>query len=44
MICKCKMYLYKNGVLVCSVCGQPAHSETIEDKIEKTPVLNKKKR
>jgi len=35
MKCKCKYFLRDSeGNLVCSVCGQPAHSNKIEDKME----------
>jgi uncharacterized Zn finger protein (UPF0148 family) len=35
------MYLYKEGVLVCSVCGKPAHKPEIEDKQEHIKFENK---
>ena len=32
---KCKYYLRdEDGNLVCSVCGEPAHKNEIEDKVE----------
>jgi len=35
MKCKCKYYLRnEDGVLVCSVCGKPAHTNEIEDKMQ----------
>ena len=35
MKCKCKYYLRnEDGVLVCSVCGKPAHENEIEDKMQ----------
>lgn len=33
MKCKCKYYLMRDGVRVCSVCGKPAHAPEIEDKV-----------
>lgn len=30
MKCKCKYFLMKDGVRVCSVCGKPAH--VVEEK------------
>lgn len=35
MKCKCKYFLMKDGIRVCSVCGKPAKVpfEPIEDKV-----------
>jgi len=47
MQCKHQYYRYdKNGVLVCSQCGEPSTSKkvtqpVIEDKVEKAPVEKK---
>ena len=32
-MCNCKMFLYKDGILCCSVCGKPVKSLTV-DKVE----------
>lgn len=38
MQCKCKYFLRNDkGELVCSVCGKPAHSPEIEDKMGERP-------
>jgi uncharacterized Zn finger protein (UPF0148 family) len=44
MLCKCRMFLYRNGELVCSVCGKPAKSPQIEDKIATMPEVKGKKK
>ncbi len=40
MECKCSYFLFREGKLVCSVCGQPAKEKpVIEDKVaERTEV------
>lgn len=35
MECKCQYYLMdEKGIRVCSICGKPAHSNEIEDKMQ----------
>lgn len=42
MICKCKAFLYRDGVLCCSVCGKPAQSSGVEDKSVRLPEAKRK--